>query len=142
MLFRSASLRKVLGGHIEQKGSNITGERLRFDFSHGQKMSKEEMEQVEKLINEVIVQNIKVECEEIATDDAKAAGAVGVFGQKYGDRVKVYSIGNSSTSSEPPFSREICGGPHVERTGELGKFRIIKEEASSAGVRRIKAVLE
>jgi alanyl-tRNA synthetase len=138
----NAALKKVLGGHIEQKGSNITGERLRFDFSHGQKMSKEEMEQVEKLINEVIVQNIKVECEEIATDDAKAAGAVGVFGQKYGDRVKVYSIGNSSTSSEPPFSREICGGPHVERTGELGKFRIIKEEASSAGVRRIKAVLE
>jgi alanyl-tRNA synthetase len=138
----NAALRKVLGGHIEQKGSNITGERLRFDFSHGQKMSKEEMEQVEKLINEVIVQNIKVECEEIATDDAKAAGAVGVFGQKYGDKVKVYSIGNSSTSSEPPFSREICGGPHVERTGELGKFRIIKEEASSAGVRRIKAVLE
>jgi len=138
----NAALRKILGSHVEQKGSNITGERLRFDFLHGQKMTEEEIKQVEKLVNETISRNIKVECEEMATKDAKAAGAVGVFGQKYGDNVKVYSIGNSSTSSEPPFSREICGGPHVQRTGELGRFRIAKEEASSAGVRRIKAVLE
>ncbi len=138
----NAALRKVLGGHIEQKGSNITGERLRFDFSHQQKMTGEEIKKVENLVNEAIKEDIKVECEEMATEDAKAAGAVGVFGQKYGDKVKVYTIGNSSTSSESPFSREICGGPHAQRTGELGIFKIIKEEASSAGVRRIKAVLE
>jgi alanyl-tRNA synthetase len=129
-----AALRKVLGEDVVQKGSNITGERLRLDFSHGQKVTPEEISEVEKLVNEAISKNIPVKCEEMTPDEAKKAGAMGVFGEKYGDRVKVYNIEN--------FSKEICGGPHAASTGELGHFRIKKEEASSAGVRRIKAVLE
>ncbi len=129
-----AALRKVLGEHVFQKGSNITAERLRFDFSHSKKMTPEEIEKVENLVNEAIQKNIPVKCAEMTLEEAQKAGAMGVFGEKYGDKVKVYSILD--------LSREICGGPHASRTGELGKFKISKEEASSAGVRRIKAVLE
>jgi len=129
-----AALRRVLGDHVFQRGSNITAERLRFDFSHPQKMTPEEIKQVEYLVNEQIAKNIPAVREEMALEDAKTAGAMGVFGSKYGDRVAVYTIGD--------FSKEICGGPHVKNTGELGVFKIIKEESSSSGVRRIKAVLE
>jgi len=129
-----AALRKVLGDNVFQKGSNITAERLRFDFSHDKKMTLEEMKLVEDLVNEAISKDIPVKCAEMTLEEAQKAGAMGVFGEKYGDKVKVYSIYD--------LSSEICGGPHASRTGELGKFKIAKEEASSAGVRRIKAVLE
>ncbi len=144
-----AALRQVLGEQVSQKGSNITPERLRFDFSYGQKMTPKEIEQVENIVNEKIKENLPVKMDEMSFEEAKAAGATGVFESKYGDRVKVYTIGPSThstnsgqASSEPPFSREICGGPHVEHTGVLGKFKILKEESSSAGVRRIKAILK
>ncbi|HWQ60129.1 MAG TPA: alanine--tRNA ligase [Candidatus Fimivivens sp.] len=129
-----AALRIVLGTHVSQKGSNITPERLRFDFAHAEKMTPEQIKQVEDLVNEAIKADVPVVCEELPVDEAKASGALGVFDAKYGDTVKVYTAGE--------FSKEICGGPHAARTGELGHFRIQKEEASSAGVRRIKAVLE
>jgi len=139
-----AALRQVLGKHVQQKGSNITPERLRFDFSHSAKMTPEQIKQVEDIVNAQIQADLPVVCEEMSLDEAKANGAMGVFESKYGERVKVYSIGNFLTGSKDNniFSREICGGPHVERTGALGKFRIQKEESSSAGVRRIKAILE
>ena len=129
-----SALRQVLGEGVIQRGSNITPERLRFDFAHSEKMTPEQIKQVENIVNEQIQKDLPVVCEEMNLDEAKAKGAMGVFESKYGERVKVYSIGQ--------FSNEICGGPHVERTGVLGKFRIQKEESSSAGVRRIKAVLE
>jgi len=129
-----AALRKVLGEDVQQKGSNITGERLRLDFSHDKKMTPEEIEKTEGLVNEAISKNIEVKCAEMTLEDAQKSGAIGVFGDKYGEKVKVYSIYD--------LSAEICGGPHAAATGELGKFKIVKEEASSAGVRRIKAVLE
>ena len=135
-----AALRKVLGDHVIQKGSNITAERLRFDFSHGEKMTEEQKQKVEELVNRAINQDLPVTCEEMTLDQARAKGAHGIFAAKYGAKVKVYTIG-SSASSEPPFSREICGGPHVSHTAVLGKFKIQKEESSSAGVRRIKAIL-
>ncbi|MBU2219780.1 hypothetical protein KJ665_01380, partial [Patescibacteria group bacterium] len=137
-----AALRQVLGENVVQKGSNITPERLRFDFSHSEKMTPEQIKQVEDIVNEQIKKDLPVSFEEMTLEEAKAKGAMGVFESKYGEKVKVYTVGDSSTGSEPPFSREICGGPHVERTGVLGKFKITKEESSSAGVRRIKAVLE
>ncbi len=133
-----ASLRRVLGSHVIQKGSNITKERLRFDFSHPEKMTPEQIKAVEDLVNEQIQQGLPVYFEEMSVEEAKAKGAIGLFTQKYGERVKVYTIGDKDN----PFSREICGGPHVENTRELGHFKIVKEQASSAGVRRIKAVLE
>lgn len=129
-----ASLRKVLGDEVLQKGSNITAERLRFDFSYGEKMTPEQVEEVENLVNAQIEKGVPVEMEEMTLEEAKKSGAMGVFESKYGEKVKVYSIGQ--------FSREICGGPHVKNTSELGHFKISKEESSSAGVRRIKAVLE
>ncbi len=129
-----AALRKVLGDHVVQKGSNITAERLRFDFSHSEKMTDEQKGEVEKLVNQVIKKDLPVKCEEMGLEEAKKQGAMGVFESKYGDKVKVYSIEG--------FSKEICAGPHAERTGQLGHFKIIKEESSSAGVRRIKAILE
>lgn len=128
-----AALKKVLGDHVRQNGSNITVDRLRFDFTHPQKMTPEEIKEVEDLVNEQIKRDLPVTCEEMSYDDAKKSGAVGLFTNKYGDKVKVYTIGD--------FSKEICGGPHVTHTAELGKFKIKKEEASSSGVRRIKAVL-
>jgi len=132
------TMRIVLGNHIEQKGSNITSERLRFDFSHPQKLSDEEKEKIEKIVNEQIEKKLPIWFEEMSLDEAKKIGATGVFEHKYGDRVKVYFIGKENDN----FSREICGGPHIENTSELGSFKILKEESVSAGVRRIKAVLE
>lgn len=129
-----AALREVLGDHVYQKGSNITAERLRFDFSHGEKMTDEEKQAVEAKVNEWIEADIEITCEEMTPDEAKEKGAIGVFGERYGDQVKVYNV--------PGASKEICGGPHAEKTSELGKFRIKKEQSSSAGVRRIKAFLE
>lgn len=135
-----ASLRKVLGDHVLQKGSNITPERLRFDFSHSEKMTDEQKQEVEKIVNDIIEKDLPVVCEEMSLDEAKKQGAMGVFENKYGEKVKVYTI--TSPLGGEIFSKEICGGPHVSRTGELGKFKIQKEESSSAGVRRIKAILE
>jgi len=129
-----AALRQVLGDHVFQRGSNITDERLRFDFSHGAKMSAEQKAAVEKIVNQLIDDDLPVNFVELPVAEAKKKGAIGVFADKYGEQVKVYSIGD--------YSREICGGPHVARTGVLGHFKIIKEEASSAGVRRIKAILQ
>lgn len=136
-----AALREVLGDHVHQKGSNITAERLRFDFSHDEKMTDEEKQKVEGFVNNAIKANLPVSMEEMSVDEAKKAGAEGEFTAKYGDKVKVYSIGDPAMGGQA-VSKEICGGPHVENTSELGKFRIKKEESSSAGVRRIKAVLE
>ncbi len=133
-----AALRSVLGDHVEQRGSNITAERLRFDFSHTEKLTLEQKTTVEKMVNEAIQKDLPVLSEEMLLEDAKKQGALGIFESKYGEKVKVYTIGEKDNS----FSKEICGGPHVESTGKLGYFRIIKEESSGAGVRRIKAVLE
>ena len=131
------ALRRVLGDHIQQKGSNITAERLRFDFSHGEKVTPEQIAEVEKIVNEQIQKKLPVHFEELPLEEARAVGATGVFEHKYGDKVKVYFIGNSDNY----YSKEICGGPHVSNTNELGQFKIIKEESVSAGVRRIKAVV-
>ena len=128
------SLQLVLGEHVKQKGSNITPDRLRFDFSHPAKMTPEEIGKVEELVNGAINDKMPVTMEMMDIDKATQAGAMALFGEKYSDDVKVYRMGD--------FSLEVCGGPHVENTGELGKFRIRKEESSSAGVRRIRAVLE
>lgn len=128
------ALQIVLGEHAKQKGSNITTERLRFDFSHPEKMTKEQLKEVEDIVNEKIKEDLPVTCEEMTVEEAKKTGATGLFENKYGDKVTVYTIGD--------FSKEICGGPHVKHTGELGTFKILKEESSSAGVRRIKAILE
>lgn len=164
------ALKEVLGPHVVQRGSNITAERTRFDFSHPEKLTPQQIKQVEDIVNEKIAEDLPVTWEEVPTEEALDKGASGAFGDKYGDVVKVYTIGNP----EAPFSREICGGPHVKHTGQIGlptktstgslagesgngstgstsspqtgsphrKFKIIKEEASSAGVRRIKAILK
>lgn len=128
------ALRTVLGPHVAQKGSNITVERLRFDFSHPQPMTEEEIRKVEAIVNEQVKRDLPVSMEVMTLEQAKAKGAIALFGEKYQEKVKVYSIGD--------FSREVCGGPHVEHTGVLGTFVIQKEQSSSAGVRRIRAVLE
>ncbi len=128
------ALRMVLGDHVAQKGSNITSERLRFDFSHPQKMTPEEIKRVEEIVNEQIKRDLPVTFEVMSLEEAKKSGAIALFGEKYGEKVKVYSIGD--------FSKEVCGGPHVTHTGVLGRFRIVKEQSSSAGVRRIRAVLQ
>ncbi len=133
-----AALRRVLGNHVYQKGSNITAERLRLDFPHLAKMTDEEIAKVEQLVNQAIKDDLPVLWSEMTVAEAKAKGAVGVFEERYGERVKVYQIGREG---EEPFSVEICGGPHIARTSELGGFRIAKEEATSAGVRRIRATL-
>ena len=127
------ALKDVLGDHVKQSGSNITTERLRFDFTHPQKMTKEEIAQVEEIVNKQIQRDLKVSHEEMSYDEAKESGAIGLFTDKYGDRVTVYTIGD--------YSKEICGGPHVTHTGDMGRFKIKKEESSSSGVRRIKAIL-
>ncbi len=128
------ALSVVLGGYVKQLGSNITAERLRFDFNHPQALTKEEIKQVEDLVNEQIEKDLPVVCETMSLDEARAQGAAAQFDAKYGEMVKVYSIGD--------FSKEVCGGPHVEHTSQLGHFKIVKEQSSSAGVRRIKAILE
>lgn len=130
------ALRDVLGPHVAQKGSNITAERMRFDFSHGEKMTPEQITEVERIVNEQIKKDMPVHFELLSVDEAKARGAIGLFEDKYasiGGKIKVYFVGD--------YSKEICGGPHVEHTGELVGFKIVKEEAVSAGVRRIKAIL-
>lgn len=124
-----ASLRKILGEHVSQKGSNITAERLRFDFSHPQKMTAEELEGVEDMVNQKIKENLAVTMEIMDLKKAQKDGALGFFKEKYSEKVKVYKMGD--------FSMEICGGPHVDFTGRLERFKIIKEEAAGSGVRRI-----
>ena len=130
----NAALKAVLSPDCNQKGSNITDERMRFDFNFERPMTKEEIQAVEDLVNEKIKEDIPVVYREMSLDEARAEHFVGVFDSKYGDVVKTYSIGD--------FSKEMCGGPHVEHTGVLGHFKIVKEQSSSAGVRRIKAILE
>ncbi|MDY4610566.1 MAG: alanine--tRNA ligase [Sphaerochaetaceae bacterium] len=128
------ALRTVLGEHVGQKGSNITTERLRFDFTHPMPMTPEEIQRVEDMVNEEIQRDLPVTCETMTLEEARDQGAIAFFDSKYGEQVKVYSIGD--------FSKEVCGGPHVTHTGDMGHFHILKEQSSSAGVRRIKAVLE
>lgn len=138
------ALRDVLGPHIAQKGSNVTKERLRFDFSHPSKMTPEQLKKVEEIVNEQIKCDLPVRYEMLTVEEAKNKGAIGLFEGKYaalGNKVKVYFIGSSTGSGQTVYSKEICGGPHVEHTGILKHFKILKEEASSAGVRRIKAVV-
>lgn len=130
----NAALKQIVSADINQKGSNITPERLRFDFNLARPMTEEEIAAVEKLVNEKISENIPVVFAEMPYEEARKEGIVGVFDSKYGDVVKTYSIGN--------FSREMCGGPHVKNTGELGHFKIVKEQSSASGIRRIKAILE
>jgi alanyl-tRNA synthetase len=133
------ALHDVLGAGVMQKGSNITAERLRFDFAHGAKMTDEEKKRVEEIVNQKIAADLPVNKVVLPKAEAEKTGARMFFGEKYGDQVNVYYIGDSL---ETAYSKEFCGGPHVSRTGELGKFKIAKEEAVAAGVRRIKAVLE
>ncbi len=128
------ALRMVLGEHVRQKGSNITPERLRFDFVHPDKVTPEQISEVEGIVNDVIRRDLPITMETMSLEEAKEAGAIAFFESKYGEQVKVYSVGD--------FSKEVCGGPHVEHSGELGRFKITKEQSSSAGVRRIRAVLE
>jgi alanyl-tRNA synthetase len=136
------ALKNVLGDHVVQRGSNITAERTRFDFSHPQKVTPEEIKKVEDIVNEKIAEDLPVTWKERDTKEALGEGVSGAFGDKYGETVKVYTIGDPSH----PFSQEICGGPHIDHTGQIGeggkRFKIVKEEASSAGVRRIKAILQ
>lgn len=128
------ALQIVLGDHVEQRGSNITAERLRFDFAHPQPMNDDEKKRVEQIVNEQIKADLPVTMTTMPIEEAKKLGAMALFGEKYENIVKVYKIGD--------FSMELCGGPHVERTGNLGHFKIVKEQSSSAGVRRIRAILE
>ncbi len=128
-----AALRRVLGDEVKQKGSNITPERLRFDFSFSRPMTPDEIAETQRLVNEAIERKLPIICEEMPIEDARKTGAIGLFGDRYGEVVKVYTMGD--------FSKEICGGPHAQNTGELGHFVITKEQSSSAGVRRIKAEL-
>ena len=131
----NAALKSVLGDDgINQRGSNITVERLRFDFNFPRKLTAEELKRVEDRVNEAIAANVPVTLEEMTVEEAKDQGAVGRFTSNYGEKVKVYTMGK--------YSKEICGGPHAKTTGELHHFKIVKEEASSAGVRRIKAILD
>ncbi len=130
----NAALRTIVDENIRQKGSNITAERLRFDFNLDRPLTPEEIKKIEEYVNGAIAAKADVVCREMTVPEAKAMGAIGVFDSKYGEKVKVYSIGE--------FSTEICGGPHAQNTGELGTFKIVKEQSSSAGVRRIKAILE
>ena len=129
-----AALRQVLGNHVQQMGSDITSERTRFDFSHSQKMTPEEIKKVEDLVNQKIKEDLEVKKEETAYEEAIKSGALAFFREKYPQKVSVYSIEG--------FSKEICAGPHVNRTSAIGKIKIIKEESSSAGIRRIRAILE
>ena len=128
-----AALRQTLGTHVAQKGSNITSERMRFDFSHGQAMSKEEVKIVEDQVNKWVAEGAQVEQMTMSADEARDMGAIGLFTDKYEDVVSVYKIGD--------YSLEFCGGPHVGNTSEIGAFKIKKEQSSSAGVRRIRAVV-
>ncbi len=134
------ALREVLGKHVWQKGSNITEGRTRFDFTHDKKLSDEEKKKVEDKINDWISRDLKVRKDIMSQEEAQKLGAIGMFGEKYGETVSIYVIYDPKTSEI--ISREFCGGPHVFHTAEIGKVKIIKEEAISAGVRRIRAVVE
>jgi alanyl-tRNA synthetase len=129
----NGALHKVLGDSVSQRGSNINAERLRFDFSFGRKMTEDELNAVSQIVNRAISDEVDVVCEEMSVEEAVNSGAIGVFEKKYGEVVKVYSIGD--------YSKEICGGPHAGNTHELKSFMILKEESSSSGVRRIKATI-
>ncbi|NMC35832.1 alanine--tRNA ligase [Candidatus Beckwithbacteria bacterium] len=131
------ALRQVLGDHVSQVGSNITAERLRFDFTHQEKLTDEQMTQVEQIVNEQIEKDLPVTVETMTPEEAKKSGALAFFADRYGEKVKVYSVGDSSTGSGQLFSKEICGGPHVAHTGVLGKFELFKQEAVGAGKRRV-----
>jgi alanyl-tRNA synthetase len=126
------ALKEVLGEEVTQRGSDVTPERLRFDFNYGEKMTEEQVKQVEDIVNAKIQESLPITCEEMSPDEAKASGAIGIFDDKYGDNITVYSAGD--------FSKEICGGPHIQNTSELKNFKIKSEKSSSKGVRRIKAV--
>lgn len=128
-----AALRQVLGAQVEQRGSNITPERLRFDFSYPNKLTEEQLRRVEEIVNNKIRANLEVKMEMVSLEEAKKRGAMALFSEKYGEQVKLYTIND--------FSVEVCGGPHARSTGELKSFKIIKEEAVGQGVRRIKAVI-
>ena len=130
-----------MGKGIKQRGSNITQERLRFDFSFDRKLTEKEIKQIEQLVNEKIKENLSVVRKEMLLDNALTSGAQGEFGHKYPNIVSVYTI-EDPTEKRGWFSKEICTGPHVKQTGEIGEFKIIKEESSAAGIRRIKAILE
>lgn len=134
-----AGLRQVLGDHVFQKGSNITAERLRFDFNHREKLTEEQLSEIEKFVNDAISAKAAVSFSELEKTEAKESGVSGNFWDRYPDIVKVYTIQDAEGRV---WSREVCGGPHVENTECLGKFRIVKEQSSSAGVRRIKAVID
>ena len=134
------ALKMVLGDDVAQRGSNITAERTRFDFSYPQKMTDEQKKKVEDLVNKWIGQDLDMKQEMMPLEKARELGAIGLFGEKYADIVSVYTASDKNTGEV--VSREFCGGPHVEHTGAIGKFRIAKEEAVSAGMRRIKAVIE
>ncbi len=129
-----AGLKKMFGEQVEQRGSNITPERLRFDFNLDHKMTPEEIAELEAFVNDAISKNIEVTCQEFTVDEARAFGAHGIFDSKYGDKVKVYIVGD--------VDKQICGGPHAKNTGDLHHFKIVKEESSSSGIRRIKAILD
>ncbi len=131
-----AALRMVLGNEVYQKGSNINSERLRFDFSFNRKIDDQEIKEIEKIVNDKINQNLKIKKQEMSLDQALKSGALGCFGEKYPEKVIVYTIGN-----EQVFSKEICHGPHVEQTSQIGKFKIIKQESCASGIRRIKATI-
>lgn len=133
-----AALRHVLGEHVQQKGSDITSERLRFDFTHPDKLTDEQKAQVEAWVNDIIERDLPMQVAELSLEEAKSSGALHFFNHKYPDKVKVYFVGSSLGDA---ISKEFCGGPHVTHTGTLGKFRILKEQSASAGVRRIKAVV-
>jgi len=142
-----AALRRVLGDHAEQRGSHISAERLRFDFSHPAAVAPEQLRRVEDLVNGAIERDYPVTWREQEVDEARDSGAIGLFSERYGHRVRVYSVGDPeglprADSDAVTFSKEICGGPHVQRTGELGRLRIVKEQSASSGVRRVRARLE
>lgn len=135
------ALRQILGDHVHQTGSNITEERLRFDFSHGEKLTDDQIKNVEKLVNQKIQENLNVHQKTMPKEAAQEAGAIGLFEQKYGDLVSVYYIG-STDKMENAFSKEICGGPHAKSTGKLKNFKIVKEESAASGIRRIYAKID
>jgi len=134
-----AGMRKVLGSHIHQAGSNITAERLRFDFTHPEKLTPEQIAEIEAYVNEAIQNDAAMILENMDKNDAKQQGVEGSFWEKYPDIVKVYTFTDKNGVT---YSRELCWGPHVERTGNMGIFKITKEESSSKGVRRVKAILQ
>jgi len=135
-----AALRNILGEHVKQMGSDITEKRLRFDFSHSEKLTPEQIEKVENLVNQKIKENLKVEKEQMGFKEALDSGALAFFKEKYPEIVSVYTILSPKTNKV--FSKEICAGPHVNETSELKRFKITKEESSGSGIRRIKAVIK